>query len=387
MDLSVSIADGLTLTCCIYNASGPRSGTAEALLKVANSSSGAVLSKSATLESQTGNPLPRTHHDDDRPPSLSFNSEGLPNRGIEYYTAEETINTALGENAGRKPYIVSLSGKTLADNLSMLRAIATAPHKNKIAAIELNLACPNVIGKPIIGYDIVQVKDALRQVDRLYAQEARQSPLPPLGVKLPPYLDTVLLSQVSEVIETYHPSCVSYIVCINTVGNTLPIDTQHSMPYIKANSGLAGLSGPSLLPIALANIRQFHQQLPRSCRIVGVGGVTTGQDVYAMLLAGATAVQVGTTHWREGPSCFDRITNELRSVLREKGHGSATEVTGTLQEWSKQPRVSKKGTIGASAGASGVAASAELTQFKLLTVVLIVVVGVLLADKFGESFL
>ena len=144
---------GLPLECCVYNASGPRSGTVEALTKVGASRSGAVTSKSATVLPQEGNPHPRYKA---LPLGGSLNSEGLPNKGIGFYLAPEAV-----QSAGDKPYIVSLSGKCLEDNLEMLqRALGT----EGVAGVELNLACPNVVGKPIIAYDFAQMEQVLEAV-------------------------------------------------------------------------------------------------------------------------------------------------------------------------------------------------------------------------------
>ena len=173
--LETTIA-GLTLDCCVYNASGPRTGSIDALQKVGNSRSGAILSKSATLVAQDGNDLPRFLNKIDLGPSAcegSVNSEGLPNYGVDYYVSAEAISslTVFG-----KPYIVSLSGLSLKDNLEMLtRAYAT----DGVAAIELNLACPNIPGKPTIAYDFQQMEDVLAAVTAHPSFGAK-----PLGVKV-----------------------------------------------------------------------------------------------------------------------------------------------------------------------------------------------------------
>lgn len=78
----------------------------------------------------------------------SLNSEGLPNSGIDYYLDSQTITDSMAADPS-KPYMVSISGKTLEDNIAMLKKIVK--HPNRVAAIELNLACPNIIGKPIIA--------------------------------------------------------------------------------------------------------------------------------------------------------------------------------------------------------------------------------------------
>jgi dihydroorotate dehydrogenase (fumarate) len=417
IDLSVTIA-GLSFPTCLYNASGPRCGTAEAMAKIAASpATGAVVTKSATLVAQDGNPMPRIHHQGDM--QASFNSEGLPNKGIDYYIAEETIRTVMvdcctasnnsNNNAGdqhHKPYIVSLSGKTIADNLEMLRHIFHALRTNPeihIAAVELNLACPNIIGKPIIAYDVDQVRDCLTQIKNLYDKEEKEQRrtkqptpppnttiplLPPLGVKLAPYLDLVLLQKVADVI-AQHRSLVRYVVTINTVGNTLPVDgtSPAESPYIRPNDGLAGMSGPAITPIALANVWKWRQVLPADIAVIGVGGIRTGQDVYNMLLAGASACQVGTTHWVEGPTCFDRILSELRDILRNKGIRSVSAVTGSLKPWSAANRPKPTPTAASAAVVAKTFAKAKLSSenrlYQGISIVLAVLVAILVADKYN----
>ena len=249
-DLSTTVA-GLRLTSCVYNASGPRSGTAAALHKVALSGSGAVLTKSATLLKQDGNPLPRTYHAPDN--TASFNSEGLPNNGIDYYIAAETVNEAMqgvknSKSKNNKPYIVSLSGKCLQDNIEMLQRTVQAAQTVPIDAMELNLACPNVIGKPIIGYDFEQMDTILTAVGQTL-QQLRQTcqKVPPLGVKLPPYFDFSHFQRAADVLNRHHASdnnTVQYVVTINTIGNALSIDgAVAEAPFIRSNDGFAGSVG------------------------------------------------------------------------------------------------------------------------------------------------
>lgn len=384
-DLSVVIAGNVKLSSCLYNASGPRSGTAEALRKVSQSASGAVLTKSATLHSQTGNPLPRTYHSADG--YASFNSEGLPNLGIDYYISEEAVS--LATEGVDKPYIVSLSGKCLADNVEMLKRIAAAPTLPKIASVELNLACPNVIGKPIIAYDFDQMDEILREIATVYS--ISKTILPPLGVKLPPYLDFSHFDAAAAVLNK-HAATVKYVAAINTVGNALVVDGKYSeAPCISSNDGFAGLSGPVIKYTALANVRRLRELLHASIDVVGVGGISTGQDVYDMLLAGATCCQTATTHWKEGPGCFDRILSELSEILQNKGYVSVSEVTNKLKPWSKEgaararvaaasdaPAVTKKSSV------SDTAISTEVQFYKVLSIVLTVLLAILLTDKYFD---
>lgn len=410
IDLSVSIAQGrLQFATCIYNASGPRSGSAAALAKIAQSAStGAVLTKSATLLDQTGNPMPRTHHAANN--YASFNSEGLPNAGIDYYIAKDTMDEVFAAANNKKPYIVSLSGKTLADNLTMLQRIASSSTLPRIASIELNLACPNVIGKPIIGYDFYQMDAILAAVAKAWidshsnASSSSTSPLPPLGIKLPPYLDTSHMTTAATIIQRHSTTVIpnnndttihmiAYVVSINTIGNALSIDGVASeAPYIASNAGLAGLSGPCVFPTALANVYQLRQLLPPHIAVVGVGGIATGQDVYDMLLVGASACQIATQHWKEGPGCFDRIATELRAILQSKRYTSVAQVQGQLKPWSKEAATLQRTRIAAkntsilvasnSGGGGGSGRDADSQFYKILSILLSVLLAVALADKF-----
>ena len=362
-DLSTTLA-GIPLSTCLFNASGPRSGSAEALAKVAASSgAGAVLSKSSTLSAQTGNPQPRTWHGD----VASLNSEGLPNKGIDYYIDPETVREASGDYS--KPYLVSLSGKTLADNLTMLQKIVDSP-ASKIAAIELNLACPNVIGKPIIAYDLDQLKDILQQVSQFVQKHPT---LPPLGIKLPPYLDFVVLGQVAQLLNQ-HASTIRFVTAINTLGNAMAV--QGKCPTVKSNHGYAGLSGPAVHYTALANVRKLRELLDERLEIVAVGGVQSGADALAFLLCGAQAVQVGTTHWKEGAGCFERIAEELQQVLRANGYESVEAARGQLQEWSRDGMGKSERTTTTSKASSS---SRELQFYQFLSALLAILLAVAVA--------
>jgi len=371
---------GIHLATCVYNASGPRSGASQALAKIATSSAGAVLSKSATVESQKGNPQPRVWHSDDD--MASMNSEGLPNSGIDYYISSTTIDEIMVGCETPKPYLVSISGKSLADNLIMLDRIAKTMNdgEKRIDGVELNLACPNVIGKPIIAYDFVQLRDILETIFKKKYTFI-------LGLKLPPYLDGKHLQEAASIINEY-AGMVKYVVCINTIGNALSIDPVSETPYISSNNGLAGLSGPAAKFTALANVRQMRQQLKSEIDVIGVGGINTGMDVFLFLLCGASAVQVGTCHWKEGPKCFNRIVDELKQILKEKGYSSATECIGKLKPWSKEgyakSRAAKKllKNNGSGGGSSFKIGTMGGTNW-IVDVILVLVVALLLADKFG----
>lgn len=373
MDLSTTLA-GIHLPTCLYNASGPRSGTAAALNKVAASAAGAVLTKSATLESQTGNPQPRTWHSPDDVASL--NSEGLPNNGIDYYISEETYQETMEGISEKKPFIVSLSGKTLADNLEMMSRIQSKNHSQHIAAIELNLACPNVIGKPIIAYDFDQMSDILSAV----AEVANH--LPPIGVKLPPYFDFTHFQMAADILNR-HKSTIRYVCTINTLGNATAVDIHSEAPVISSNHGFAGLSGPAVRYTALANVRKLRSLLDPAIDVVGMGGIGTGQELFEFILCGATACQIATAHWKEGPAAFDRILNELQEIMQNKGYSSIPQFRGKLQEWSKEGAAkSRTANSQSSTAPRKTIPPGSDNLYKALALILLVINVFLLVERF-----
>jgi len=407
--LSTTVAS-IPLTTCIYNASGPRTGTSAALSKIAASSSGAVLAKSATIHPQKGNDLPRTWHhrdanttpsDREEPSAASVNSEGLPNSGIAYYIDPQTVEESVGKVVGGKPYMVSVSGCTLEDNLTMLgqiyeSAVAAAAAGSgggapAVSAVELNLACPNVIGKPIIAYDFEQMETVLAAVSALPMFAADSAVRIPLGVKLPPYFDEPHFVRAAEILNRY-VGTVRYVASINTIGNALVIDVDAEMPAVRSNGGYAGLSGKAVKYTALANVRKMRERLVEGIDVVGVGGVSTGTDAFEMILAGANAVQVGTCHWTEGPKCFDRICDELRDIMKSKGYNSVDDFKGKLKEWSKEgvmvSRAAKRLKKDASKSAVGkgnvLVSGGGMDLSHIMNTVMVIMIAVLLADKFGH---
>lgn len=297
----------------------------------------------------------------------------------------------------KKPYMVSISGKTLDDNLQMLEKISSAIRQqqnqvddnelNEIAAVELNLACPNIVGKPTIGYDFEQMEDVLERVSSLSCfRKEGGCPLFPLGVKLPPYFDRSHFVMAAAILNKYK-HILTYVATINTIGNALAVDYHAEMKAVRPNGGYAGLSGPAVKYTALANVCMMRELLDESIDIVGVGGIQTGRDAFEMILCGAHAVQVGTCHWLEGPTCFDRICNELRSIMKEKNYSRIEDFRGKVKDWSKEgaalsreARMEKRKQNTMGADKSKLSKSDGYQS--LLIAILVVVIAVLLADKY-----
>lgn len=311
---------GHQLPICIYNASGPRCTTEEELIALAISEfTGLVLSKSCTLESREGNPLPRYYNTD----QLTINSTGLANLGYQFYEQVAPRLKVPEINPVGKPYFVSVSGMSLEDNLTIIRHLRT---QSAVDGIELNLSCPNIVGKPQIGYDLESSAELLRRVSELELPVHHQ----PLGLKLPPYFDPIHIEQMSDLFKDFTPQ-IRFLTCINSLGNGLVLNPETEQVTIKPKNGLGGIGGSVVKPFALSNVYQFRQLMPSSVDLVGCGGVQSGTDVAEHLLVGASAVQIGSTFMEQGGECFERISQELIIWMEQKGYTSLEDFRGQVK--------------------------------------------------------
>lgn len=306
VDISAEIS-GVKFGSCLMNASGPLCSSLEELKALVESDSGAVVLKSATISGREGNPSPRYYED-----SLgSINSMGLPNLGYKKYGDFSSVIAGKG-----KPVIASISGFSLEEYVEMTEFF----DGKKVDMIEVNLSCPNIPGKPQAGYNFDYSGKVLKAV--------REATSKALSVKLPPYFDIVHQKEMAGLLKDSGIDC---IVLVNSVGNTLVIDSVRESTVIKPNSGLGGLGGAYIKPIALGNVRRFYELLEGEIPIIGVGGISEGVDVFEHILAGASAVQLGTVFAREGLSCFSRVKIELEEVMSIKGYKSLNDFRGKLK--------------------------------------------------------
>lgn len=309
MDLSITIA-GVRFPSCFMNASGALCVTSEELTALGRSRSGAIVTKSMTVDPRIGNPEPRYVGF----PGGSINSMGLPNLGYQAYVELVPELRRFG-----KPVVASVAGLCEEDFVKIAEAINGA----KPDLVEVNLSCPNIPGKPQIGYDPQDSERLLRRVRRLVTV--------PMGVKLPPYFDPAHHAVMADVIRR---TGVDFLTLINSVGNGLVVDPERESVVIKPKGGFGGLGGPIIKPVALANVRAFWRLLDGNCPIIGTGGVVSGVDAFEHFLCGASAVQVGTALVEEGTGLFDRLERELAAWLEKKGYGSPAACRGQLKELS-----------------------------------------------------
>lgn len=316
------------LESCVYNASGPKCSTEEELLNLYHSSSGAVLSKSCTIEHRTGNPGIRYWDSSSQSSSsdlISVNSMGLPNNGFQFYLDMiSKLYELHQQKSNDKPYIISVAGLSLSDNVKIIKDIneCKKPYINKmVIGVELNLSCPNIIGKGQLAYDFEALEKYLSVIFTLDL-----SYIDIFGIKLPPYFEISHFESVAKIIGKFP---IDFITCINSIGNGMVIDPLTDVPVIEPKGGLGGLGGTLVKPTALANVYNFKKLLP-NIDIIGCGGVTCGRDAYDHILCGASAIQIGTQYMVENTPCFDRISNELLNIMESKNYKNTNEFKGKI---------------------------------------------------------
>lgn len=306
-DLSTTIA-GVKFPSCFMNAAGALCVTREELSALGMSKAGAIVTKSMTVEPRQGNPEPRYYGF----PGGSINSMGLPNLGYQAYAELIPELRKFG-----KPVIASVAGLCEDD----FPTIATAINAANPDLIEVNLSCPNIPGKPQIGYDPEASERLLKRVRKVITV--------PMGVKLPPYFDPAHHDVMGKVIGRCD---VDFINMINSVGNGLVVDPEREAVVIKPKGGFGGLGGALIKPVALANVRAFYKIFQGRIPIIGTGGVVSGMDAFEHFLCGASAVQIGTVLVEEGLEVFGRLERELAAILSKKGYASIADCRGKLKE-------------------------------------------------------
>ena len=241
----------------------------------------AFVSKTITLEPRQGNPPPRLWET----PAGMINSIGLPNRGLVGYLEHDLPGLA----EFGVPLITNVMGSTAADFAALVEALAAEP---RVAAIELNVSCPNVRTGLDIGADPRELEALVARVRPLWRR--------PLIVKLTP--NTADVAAAALAAEAAGADAVSLI---NTL-RAMAVDPHRGGPWLGGRFG--GLSGPAIRAVALAQVALVAERV--AIPIVGMGGVTAGRDAADLLAAGATLVAVGTESFRD-PAAGSRIAREL----------------------------------------------------------------------------
>jgi len=240
----------------------------------------AFVSKTITLAPRDGNPPPRLWE----APAGLINSIGLPNKGLEKYLADDLPELARLP----VPLITNVMGSTAEEVTALVEAIS---ERDEVAAIELNVSCPNVKTGLDLGADPASLAALLREV--------RPRATKPLIVKLTP--NTADVAAVAEAAEAEGADAVSLINTLRAMALT-----PDGEPWLGGRTG--GLSGPAVFQVALAQVAAVAGRV--SLPVIGMGGVRSGVQAKALMAAGATLVAVGTESFRD-PGAGARIAAEL----------------------------------------------------------------------------
>ena len=263
---------------------------------------GGVLVKGTTLHPRQGNPYPRMAET----PSGMLNAVGLQNKGVDYF-CEHIYPTISGYDTAM---IVNVSGSQVEDY------IATAEKINaleRIPAIELNISCPNVKeGGMAFGVTCAGAASVVRAVRAVYDKT--------LIVKLSPNV-----TDITEIARAVEAEGADSISMINTLLG-MAIDAEKRRPVLSTITG--GLSGPAVKPIALRMVWQTAQTV--KVPIIGMGGIASATDAIEFLLAGASAVEVGTYNFVD-PSVTTQIVNGIEGYMRRHGFTDIQDLIGALQ--------------------------------------------------------
>jgi dihydroorotate dehydrogenase (NAD+) catalytic subunit len=261
---------------------------------------GGILPKTITAEPRVGNAPWRTIET----AAGMLNSIGLDNDGIEaFVTHHLPYLGGLGV-----PIVVSIAGRTHDEFVAMTRRLEGQPG---IAALELNISCPNVSGGVDFGTDPAMC-------ERLVA-ECRAATSTPIVAKLTPNVTSIPM--MAKAAAAGGADAISLInTCLG-----MAIDWRKRRPML--GNVLGGLSGPAIKPIALRAVFQASQAVDTP--IIGIGGIATIDDVMEFLVAGASAVQLGTVNFYN-PQASMQVLDALPGALAEAGVGSVMDLVGTL---------------------------------------------------------
>ena len=262
---------------------------------------GGVSTKGLTLEPRLGNPVPRIAESR----GVILNAVGLQNPGVEYFI-EKDLDWL---KATGTAVIANVAGKTLDDYKTICEKL-----DGKVDMVELNISCPNVkSGGMAFGIKPETVEEVTR-----YAKSGLKKT--PLMVKLSPNVESIAANALAA--ERGGADCVSLI---NTLTG-MAIDIERRRPIIANNTG--GVSGAGVKPIAVRMVYEVAQAV--KIPVVGMGGITCAEDAIEFLMAGATAVQVGTANFTN-PLVCPKIIEDLNAWCDRHGVQNISELTGVLQ--------------------------------------------------------
>ncbi len=299
-DLSINI-NGLSLKNPVLTASGTFGYGTEFQDFINLERLGGFIVKGTTLKHREGNPYPRMAET----PSGMLNAVGLQNKGVDYFI--EHIYPTIKDIDSN--ILVNVSGSTVADY------VATAEKINdlsRIPAIELNISCPNVKeGGMAFGTNCASASEVVKEVRKVYKKH--------LMVKLSPNVTSI-----QEIALAAEGAGADSVSLINTLMG-MAVNVKTRKPVLSTITG--GLSGPCVKPVALRMVWQVAKVV--KIPVVGLGGISCANDAIEFLLAGASAVQIGTANFID-PTVTIKVIDGINDYLDQNGFKSVKEIIGLI---------------------------------------------------------
>ncbi len=263
---------------------------------------GGIIVKGTTLHPREGSPYPRMAET----PMGMLNAVGLQNKGVDYFVKH--IYPAIKQI--RTHIIVNVSGSTVEDYVKTAEAINEL---EQIPAIEVNISCPNVKqGGMAFGISAAGCADVVSAVRRAYKKT--------LIVKLSPNV-----TDITEIARAAEASGADSVSLINTLLG-MAIDAEKRRPLLSTVTG--GLSGAAVKPIALRMVWQVARAV--HVPVIGLGGIMNWKDAVEFMLAGATAIQIGTANFID-PAVTMKVRDGINAYLERHGYASAKDIVGALE--------------------------------------------------------
>jgi len=308
VDISVDFA-GIRLANPVFTASGT-CGYADELADFMDVNClGGFITKSITLKPRKGNPTPRIVETD----CGMLNAIGLANIGLSKFIEEKL---PVLENI--KPEVfVNVAGETIGEYVAVVDRLAA---ERAIAGFELNISCPNVEKGGInFGTDPSVVTEITSAVKKAAKDKV-------LVVKLSP-----CVTDISVIARVAIEAGADALSLINTF-TAMVIDIETRRPFLANRTG--GLSGPAIKPIAVYLVNKVYNEVAKDCKIpiLGMGGIRTASDAVEFIIAGASAVGIGTANFIE-PGCAIKIVEGIKKYCIRKDITSVQELVGSLTEW------------------------------------------------------
>jgi dihydroorotate dehydrogenase (NAD+) catalytic subunit len=279
-------------------ASGIMDEDAGSIKRIINSGVGAIVTKSIGLEPRCGYSNPTVVELEHG----ILNAMGLPNPGIESF--KEELKKLQKSN-------IPIIGSIFGSNVNEFIKLAEKMEQYKVDALELNMSCPHAKGYGLeIGSDSKMVRDITSKV--------KNSVKIPVFVKLSPNLTNII-----EIAKSAEAGCADAIVAINTL-KAMKIDIELKIPILSNKIG--GYSGKAIKPIGIRCVYEISKNV--DIPIIGVGGITTGEDAIEYFMAGASAIQIGSGIYYRGIEIFKNICYEIEKWMKGHGHKDLSKIIG-----------------------------------------------------------